>query len=173
MGSFARRLGWRVAGLVLLGALAPAVLAGSAVAGPGAEEAQTRDGYREAVEPLCRSNSRANQRILKPVRAEFKADRLASAGHRFARASRALAATYRQLKAVPRPPADEARLSRWLARIQKEVRLFALAGGDLRRALKAKAAAVVVKLNHNARTANNLVVPLRFRYCRFEPSKFT
>jgi hypothetical protein len=174
MASSARRRRRRATALRLAGALTLAALAVPALASAlDGEGEPTRDSYREAVEPLCHANARASERILKHARAEVKADRLAVAGRRFARASRALARTYRQLAAVPRPPADQARLSHWLARIRREVRLFALAGRDLRHGRKGRAAAIVVKLNHNARTANNLVVPLRFRYCRFEPSKFT
>ncbi len=133
----------------------------------------TRDTYREAAEPVCKVNAKANQRILKHVRADFKADRLAKAGRSMLTAARALQKTTVQLRAIPRPAADTARLGKWLAKVKTEASLFRTAGKALKQGKKGRASAIVVKLNHNASAANNLVLPFGFRYCKFEPSKYT
>lgn len=138
----------------------------------GAEEV-TRESYKEAVEPICKVNSQANEKILKGVSAEFKAGKLKVAAGKFSRASSALKKTLRQLKAVPQPPADEAKLATWLKYVDTEADLFQQTANKLRAENKAGAQAMVIRLTHNAKQANNQVLAFNFRYCRFEPSKYT
>ncbi len=137
-------------------------------------EEVTRTSYKEAVEPVCKVNSKANERILKHVRSDFKAGRLSKAGRSMLKASRGLKRTYRQLKSVPQPAADASRswASGW-QRSRSEANLFSSAGRALKKGKKGRASALVVKLNRNATTTNNLVIPFAFRYCKFEPSKYT
>ena len=68
----------------------------------------TRDSYTAQVEPICKVNGKANQRILKNVRRDVKKGRLKVAGKKFIRASAALKRALRQLRAVPQPAADTA-----------------------------------------------------------------
>src|SRR6187431_926554 len=69
----------------------------------------SRDEYKAKVEPICKTNSKANETILKPVRKLVKQNKLKQAAARFTQASAALKKTLGQLKAVPQPTADEAR----------------------------------------------------------------
>jgi hypothetical protein len=154
------------ASLVALTALA--LLASLAVAAE-----VTRDSYRETVEPICQANTKANERILAGVRTEVKGGKLAPAAAQFARAAKALRKTQRQLAAVPSPPADQARLSKWLAKVSVEASLFEKIAAQLRLGQKSAAERTVAKLTSNADQANNLVIPFEFHYCRFEPSRFT
>jgi hypothetical protein len=89
------------------------------------------------------------------------------------RAAGALEKTYKQLRELPRPSGDAARLGRWLAKVRFEADLFRSAGKALKTGRKGRASALVVKLNQNATKANNLVIAFAFRSCRFEPSKYT
>ena len=73
----------------------------------GAE--QTREGYVEAVEPICKANTQANEKILKGVKSEVKAGKLAPAGASLMKAAKALKQTYTQLAGVPQPTADAAK----------------------------------------------------------------
>lgn len=133
----------------------------------------TRESYREAVEPICQANAQANERILAGVRSEVKSGRLAPAAAQFSRAAAALKKTQEQLAAVPRPPADEARLAKWLSAVKLEASLFERVAAQLRAGQKAAAERTVAKLTSNANQANNQVIPFEFHYCRFEPSRFT
>ncbi len=136
-------------------------------------EEVTRDSYREAVEPICKTNTEANKRILKGVRRLVKEGKLKAAGSKFAKAGAALKRTHGELKAVPRPPADETKLTKWLGMIGTEVTLFGKAAKQLKADNKTGAQATVIRLTHNATQANTLVLGFEFHYCRFEPSKFT
>jgi hypothetical protein len=136
-------------------------------------EDPTRESYTAQVEPICKANTQANERILRGVRSKVRQNKLSAAGTQFIKASRALRGTHAQLKAVPQPPADTAKLTKWLGYIKTEANLFKKAGDALKDGNKIKAQRMVVQLTRNANLANNTVFAFDFRYCRFEPSKFT
>jgi len=158
------RLGWAAClGAVLL------LCCGSLAA---AEEV-TRDSYREAVEPLCKQNAQANMRIFKGVRKMVRQHQLKSAAARFAKAAAALKQTMGQLERVPKPPADEIRLKKWLDDVSIEVSLFERTAAKFR-ADDARAAFLLVsRLTHQANVANSVVIPFEFHYCKLDPSRFT
>ncbi len=151
-------------------ALLAFLLTGASLA---AAEEVTRDSYKAAVEPICKANTQANEKILKGVRAEVKAGKLKLAGAQFSKAAAALKQAYAQLGAVPQPPADTAKLGKWLAYVKTEASLFEEAAKALGAGNKTKAQTIVVKLTHNANLANDQVISFGFRYCKLEPSKFT
>lgn len=151
-------------------ALAAALLGVSAIAA-GAEV--SRETYREAVEPICKTNTQANERIFKGVRADVRHDRLKPAALAFEKAAKALKRTLAQLRAVPRPSADKAKLAKWLGFVKDEVDGFQAVAAQLRAGEKADAAREVLELTHNAYLANNVVIGFEFEYCRFQPSRFT
>ncbi len=154
--------------------LSAAVLALAMLSGPFAEAAEvTRESYKEAVEPICKTNTEANEKILKGVRQKVKAGKLKAAGTQFEKAGKALHKAIVQLKAVPQPTADEAKLAKWLKYVGEEEKLFLQAAKKLKEGNKTAAQALVIRLTHNANQANNQVLAFEFKYCRFEPSKFT
>ena len=102
-----------------------------AIAAPAAM-ALTRDEYKAKVEPICKKNSEANDKILKTVRKEVKEDKLKTAGAKFIKASNALNATYNELKAVEQPAEDAAKLTKWLGYVKTEADLFKSGGNALK-----------------------------------------
>jgi len=161
-------------GKKIFAALSTAILTLSMLAAPLAEAAEvTRESYKEDVEPICKTNTEANEKILKGVRQKVKQGKLKAAGKQFTQAGNALHKAIVQLKAVPQPTADVARLAKWLKYVGEEEKLFLKGGKQLKEGNKTGAQATVIKLNHNANQANNQVLPFEFKYCRFEPSKFT
>jgi hypothetical protein len=140
---------------------------------PAAAEEVTPASYTAAVEPICRSDTKANERILAGVRKEVQKGQLKPAAAKFTNASTALKKALRELEAVPRPSADEARLARWFGYVRTEAELFASAGKKLKAGDKPAAEHIVSKLTQNANKANLQVLPFDFRYCRLEPARFT
>jgi hypothetical protein len=136
-------------------------------------EEVTRDSYKTAVEPICKTNTQANEKILKGVRAEVKAGKLAPAGTQFTKAAAALKKAVIQLKGVPEPVADEAKLAKWLSYVGEEAKLFESGAKALKAGNKGKTQTIVVQLTHTANLANSEVLSFSFRYCKLEPSKFT
>jgi hypothetical protein len=133
----------------------------------------TRDEYKAMVEPICKTNTEANEKILKGVRGKVQQGKLKPAGRQFIRAATALKTTLRQLKGVAKPPADEARLTEWLTRVGKQQALLQQIGNALIAENRRKAEGLSAKLYSGANLTNAIVVSFGFRYCRFEPSKYT
>lgn len=148
----------------LLVALMPAVSAFAAEV--------TREEYKRAAEPICKSGAKANERILAGVQREVRKGKLKPAAAKFARASRVQARTLRKLEALPRPEADEARLTKWLAYLKIEADLFARAGRKLKAGDKPGAEHIITKLVQNGNKANVQVLPFGFHYCRLNTAKF-
>lgn len=156
-----------------LAVIAIAALAALAAASLALAAETTRAEYVAAVEPICKTNTKANERILGGVRAEVKKGKLGPASKQFSKAASALKKTLAQLKAVPQPSADQAKLARWLQYVGAEASLFEATAKKLKVGDKTGAQAMVIRLTHNANLANNLVASFEFEYCRFEPSRFT
>lgn len=132
-----------------------------------------RETYKAAVEPICKKNTKLNERIFKGVKTEVKQGKLKPAALAFEKASKALKATIVELEAVPQPPADATHLSKWLSYAKTEASLFASTAKKLRANKKSAAEALVVRLTHTANLANDQVIAFGFHYCKLEPSKFT
>lgn len=138
----------------------------------GIEGESERDDYVAAAEPICKTNVLANKRIFKGAKGEVKAGELKKASTHFLRAATAFAKTIRQLEAIPRPAADEAKLQKWFSLLRDEKTLVEKIGRALAAGKKGKAEALGVDLNRNSNRANNAVLSFGFDYCRIEPSRF-
>ena len=133
----------------------------------------TRESYKAAVEPICKTNVQANERILKNVRGNVKAGKLTLAASQFTKAATALHKAIGKLKAVPQPTADQAKLAKWLKYIEEEENFFKQIAKKLKAGDKNGATAMQIRLSHTANQANNQVLAFEFKYCRVEPSKFS
>jgi hypothetical protein len=158
--------------LVFLGALLICLSVGIPLASAAAGEV-TRAGYREAVEPICKTDSQTNERIFAGVKGEVRQGKLKPAAVKFSKAAVALKAAIGQIQKVPAPAADAARLSKWLGKVSNEAGYFEAVAKKLRAGDKAGAEHLVNKLTTEAAAANNVVIPFEFQYCRLEPSRFT
>jgi hypothetical protein len=133
----------------------------------------TRTSYREAVEPICKTDTQANERIFAGVKQEVRQGKLKPAAVKFSKAAVALKSAISQIQKVPAPAADSARLSKWLGKVSNEAGYFEAVARKLRAGDKAGAEHLVNKLTTEAGAANNVVIPFEFTYCRLEPSRFT
>jgi hypothetical protein len=133
----------------------------------------SRDEYKEAAEPICKASAKSNEQILAGVRTEVKKGQLKTAAAKFAKASKEQAQTLKELEALPRPSADEARLEKWFSYLKIEAELFATAGKKLKAGDKAGAQHVFTKLSLNINKANNQVLPFGFNYCRLNAAKLS
>lgn len=136
-------------------------------------EEVTREQYRAEAEPICKANAEANKNILKGVRAKVREGKLKVAGRQFTRAATALEGTLKRIKALPKPPKDEERLTEWHKRVGEEVTLLRGVGKALIAEKRHRAEVLSAKLTSNANLTNAIVVPFGFTYCRLEPTKYT
>ena len=160
----------RIARAIVLTAVAAAVFAAAALA--STSPTQTRESYSAAVEPICKSNTKANERILAGVEQEVKKGKLKPASAQFAQAATAFGKATKQIAAVPQPVDDAARLTKWIGLLKDQeanLRKISkyLAGGK-----KGPAQHELAKLEVNRNQANNTVLPFEFHYCRIEPGRF-
>ena len=130
------------------------------------------DEYKAQVEPICKANLKANEKILKGARENVKTGKLSLASRQLLGAAKALKKTRAELLQVPMPAEDAARLTKWLNGVKTEVELLEAAGRKLAHGEKTGASKMVIRLQSNARKTNNLVLGYEFRYCKFEPNKF-
>jgi len=160
---------WMAAAAIVL----VAVSAGAGVASAEGEPTEpTRTEYVSTLEKICKPGSDATERAVRGVRADVRAERLAVAGGKFARAERIFESTVRSISVVPRPPADRATLGRWFAALKREEVYL----GQMVKVLRANDVAgferVSARFIHEGNKANNAVVSFGFNYCSFKPSRF-
>lgn len=152
--------------------LGGALLALALLAPLASAEELTRDEYRARAEPICKRNVEANKRIFKGAKQEVKEEKFKKASRHFFRAATAFGTTVSQLKAVPKPAADEAKLEKWFGYLEAEKEFVRRIGVALAHEELRKAEAIAVKLNRNSTRANNSVLGFEFNYCRIDQSRF-
>jgi hypothetical protein len=155
---------WRGIAVVLV-----ATLAATAVA-HGAEE-PTREAYVATVEPICKRDREAAEKILSGTSAAIRADRLDEAGSKLIRAARRFNESIRKLVAVPRPPADDAKLRKWFGFLRILRDRLRQTGVYYREGLEVKATHESIAAERTGNAANNVSFSLGFRYCRLSRSR--
>lgn len=133
---------------------------------------QTRESYAAAVEPICKTNTKANEKTLSGVRKKIQKGQLAVAAGQFSKAATAFGKAVKQIKAVPQPVADVAKLNKWFGYLDTQTKMLGEISKALKNDQKAKAQTLSVKLTRNANLANNAVLGFDFDYCLIDPSKF-
>ena len=153
---------------LMVGAVVLSVVAQAAFAAE-----PTRETYTAQVEPICKASTESSDRILKGVKGEVRAGKLKLAAAQFSKAATALKKTLNKLRAVPQPPADKAKLTKWLGYIKEEVQLFEQTAAKLKAGNKTGAQEMAVRLTYTVNRANNQVLAFEFKYCHADPSQFT
>lgn len=154
---------------LVLSLVAVAALLGAV---PSMAAEPTQESYVEAVEPICKTNTEANEKILKGVKSKVREGKLDAAAKQVRAAGRALKQARAQLLKVPKPAEDATRLTKWLGYVKAEVQLFESLARKLANDEKASAQKMVLRLYNTANQANSQVLDYQFRYCKFQPSKF-
>lgn len=158
--------------ITTVGALGILFLLSVASLALAADLEEERQAYKAQVEPICKQNRQANERVLKGVKQNIRAGKLKLAASQFAKAAVALKKARTQLAAVPQPAADSARLTKWLGYIKTEIELFEKVSRKLKAGDKHGAQRMALQLTSTVNKANNTVLPYEFRYCRVDSSQF-
>ena len=154
-----------VVGLILIGPLAvPADALG--VEGP------TRDEYVSRLEGVCKPDAEATQRAMKGARSDVKAERLAVAAGKFAKATRIFGSTVKKIAPLPRPPADGETLKRWFKDLNQQESYLGQITAQLRADHAIKAQRLIARFIHSGNLANNVVLAFGFNYCSFKFSRY-
>ncbi len=134
---------------------------------------QTRESYVAAVEPICKTNTKSNEKILSGVRKKIQKGQLSVAAGQFSKASTAFGKAVKQIKAVPQPTADTAKLGKWIGYLETETKMLGEISKALKKDEKSKAQTLSVQLTRNGNQANNSVLGFEFDYCLIDSSKFS
>lgn len=161
--------GRKIISRVLVAACAAVLVTAAFAAADTAE----RTAYKAQVEPICKKNRQESDRLLSGVKNLVKHDKLKQAGIAFSKAATALEKAQKQLAAVPQPPADSAKLDKWLSEIKSEISLMRKISKKFKAGNKSKGTSLAVTLQNNANRANNNVIVFGFNYCKIDPSKYT
>jgi hypothetical protein len=153
-------------------ATAAAILVAMLLAGAVAHGAeQTREGYVAAVEPICKRDREASERILRGTKDKIRAGRLAVAGRQLIRASERFGVTIDRLAEVPRPTADEVKLQRWLRFLRIVKERLRKTGRFYKEGDRLQATHESIRAEKSGNAANNVGFAFGFRYCRLGRSR--
>lgn len=149
-----------------LGILA-VLVATLAVALPAHGAEQTKETYKERIEPVCKANRIANERIMSGARQRIKRKMWVPAGRQFVRVSGSFGKLIKRLGPVPPPVGYERTVQRWVKFMRLiKLRLFKVgklykAGEDI------KAAHMSILAERAGISANNISIVFKLRECRF------
>jgi hypothetical protein len=130
-------------------------------------EEQTRESYKATVEPLCKTNREANERIMSGARERVSENRLKPVGKQFIRLSESFGGLIKQLVPVPPPAADERRVSRWFDSMRLLKQRLRNVGKYYKAGEKIKATHESILAQRSGISANNTSIVFHFHYCRF------
>lgn len=165
-----RRVVW-LANAVLVAVVAVGLLGVSAAVADEAP-APGRTEYVKRLEGICKPRALATKQAVQGMRADLRAEHLATAAAKFARASRLFAATVRAISPLPRPVEDQRTLGQWFHYLEQEE-------SNLQRIVAVLRANQPVAFQHasarfvkSGERANNVVLAFGFNYCYFKLSRF-
>jgi hypothetical protein len=156
---------WKASVLALL--MLPTAASPAAV-----ENAPTRAEFVGSAERVCRTMTESNRTVFAGVEGTIRSGQLKLAAPRFGRAARALEGAAARLALIPRPPADQGRLSRWLGFAKDGAARLRAVREALRQERRGRVEALAQQLLGEARRANGVVAGFDFSYCRMNPARF-
>ncbi len=137
-----------------------------------AAEAPSRSEYVQTLEGVCRPDAEATQKAMKGARADLQRERLAVAASKFSKATSIFGGTVKEISAVPRPPADAAKLSKWFVYLDRQEAYLQQITAQLKAGQTIKAQRLTARFIHNGNLANNVVIAFGFNYCSFRFSRY-
>jgi hypothetical protein len=146
-----------------------ALLGGTAAA---AAEPPSRAEYVSRLEAICKPDALATQTAMRGARGDLQAERLGVATEKFAKATRIFGGTVKKISAVPRPPADEAKLAKWFTLLGRQESYLQQITAQLRAGKAIKAQRLTARFIHSGNLANNVVLAFGFNYCSFKFSRY-
>ncbi len=137
-----------------------------------AAETPTRAEYVSQLEVTCKPDAEATQKAIKGLRGDVQAERLKRAAEKFAAAGSIFGGTVKEIAAVPRPVADQAKLSKWFTYLKRQERYLGQIAGHFRNDRPIAGQRLLARFIHNGNLANNTVLAFGFNYCSFKFSRY-
>jgi hypothetical protein len=151
-----------------LGKVAAIAIALLAIAPPAHGEEQTRESYVAQVEPICKVNRQANERIMDGARKRINKKEFEQVGKQFIRVSESFKGLVKRIAAVPPPPPpDDHRVDRWLGAMRLLKTRLRTVGKYYKEGEDIKAAHESILAERSGIVANNISIVFHVHYCRF------
>lgn len=131
------------------------------------EGEQTRESYKQRVEPICKANRIANERIMAGARRRIKKKRYATVGKQFIRVSGSFGNLIKRLGPVPPPIGYERTVQRWLKFMRLIKARLRTVGRYYLRGDRIKANYASIAAERAGISANNISIAFKVRECRF------
>jgi hypothetical protein len=160
-------LGWAWEMKGLLRTLAAIVVALLAIVPLAHGEEQTRESYVAQVEPICKANREANERIMDGAQRRVNKREYTAVGKQFVRVSESFGRLIPKLAAVPPPVGDERRIARWFEQMRLLKTRLRQTGKYYKAGEEIKAAHESILVERSGIAANNISIVLHVRECRF------
>jgi hypothetical protein len=173
MKGLGRRFGGSSRGRRAVPLVALAVLLATvAVTVAAADEGPSRAEYVGELEGICKPRAEATQEAMRGAKADLKAERLAVAASKFAKATTIFGGTLAKMSSVPQPPADTAKLATWFGYLDRQESYLKQITAQLRAGRAIPAQRLTARFIHNGNLANNSVIAFGFNYCSFKFSRY-
>ena len=150
-----------------LGTLAAIVVALLAAVSLATAAEQTRETYKAQIEPICKTNRDANERIMKDAQKRVNKREFTAVGKQFIRVSVSFGSLIPKLAAVPPPVGDERRVKRWFEQMRLLKTRLRQTGKYYKEGDDIKAAHEGILAERSGISANNISIAFKVRYCRF------
>jgi hypothetical protein len=145
-------------------AIAAALLAAAPLAHG---EEQTRETYKAQIEPICKVNREANERIMDGAQRRVNKREYVAVGKQFIRVSESFGHLIPKLAAVPPPVSDKHRVERWFEQMRLVKTRLRQTGKYYKEEEEIKAAHEAILAERSGIAANNISIVFKVRYCRF------
>lgn len=152
--------------------LATIVMLAVAASAHGVDE-EARRAYVAAVDPICKRDREAGERILGGTKDNINDGKLVLAGRQLIRASERFGTTIEQIVAVPRPPEDEAKLQKWFKFLRIVRERIRKTGKFYKEGERIEATHESIRGEKSGNAANNVSFAFGFRYCRLSRSRLS
>lgn len=130
-------------------------------------EEQTRESYKAQIEPICKANRAANERIMDGAQKRVNRDEFVAVGKQFIRVSGSFGNLIGKLVGVAPPIGDERRVERWLEQMRLLKTRLRQTGKYYKEGEDIKAAHEAILAERSGISANNISIVFKVRYCRF------
>lgn len=137
-----------------------------------AKGAVARADYVSQLEGVCKPGAKKTQRVTKGARKDIKAERLGIAATKFSKAAKIFGRTVSRIKPVPRPEADQSKLSKWFVYLDRQEDYLEKIAGHLRARRSIAAQRLIARFIHNGNLANRTTLGFEFDYCSFRFSRY-
>lgn len=134
-------------------------------AAPAAE--QTRESYKQLVEPICESNRALNEKIMAGARKRIRKKQYGPVSKQFIRVSGSFGRLIKRLSPIPAPTGEERRIGRWLKFMRLIKTRVRKVGKYYERGADIRAAHESIQAERAGISANNISIVFKLRECRF------